>query len=73
MAKTYCVVYRTGGRENFQWHRSLAFPTRLEAVAVHAACEAAGRRAVICDYNLSGAIGLPETFEYDGVDEARRS
>ncbi len=71
MAKTYCVVYRTGGTENFQWHRSLAFQTRLEAVAVHAACEAAGRRALICDYNLSGAVGLPETYEYNQNDESR--
>jgi hypothetical protein len=71
MAKTYCVVYRTGGRENFQWHRSCAFQTRLEAAAVQAACKTAGRKAVICDFNLSGAIGLPETYEYDPNDEVR--
>ncbi len=32
MAKTYCVVYRMGGTENFSWHRSMTLPSQAAAL-----------------------------------------
>lgn len=59
--KRYCVVYRTGGTDNFQWHRSASF-TKAEAEAAYDAVKRFGRKCHIADYDLSMAIGLPDTF-----------
>ena len=58
---SHCVVYRTGGTVNFQWHRSLAM-SRSEAEASAEAQRRMGREARTEDYQRSLAIGLPETF-----------
>ena len=62
MRKAYCVVYRIGGTENFQWRRSLAM-SKAEAEAAHAAEIIAGRAAYVADYRLSMEIGVPDTYE----------
>jgi hypothetical protein len=61
--KTYTVIYRTGGKENFRWNRTLAYQTY--AVAMRAALELsrAGYVGLIHETAKLDAIGLPETFE----------
>ena len=65
MRRAWCVVYRIGGTENFQWRRSLAM-SRAEAEAAQAAEIIAGRVAYIEDYRLSMEIGVPDTYEHKG-------
>ena len=59
--KTYCIVYRTGGTENFKWRRTLPM-SRENATQAHASVERMGYPALMVDYELSKAVGLPETF-----------
>jgi hypothetical protein len=59
----YCVVYRTGGTENYQWHRSVAM-SEAEARQKREETERMGYRAMLVDYRLSMAIGLPEGYDY---------
>lgn len=58
----YCVVYRTGGTENFKWHRSTSCD-RLEAECIRISVETGGCKALLVEYDKSVAIGLPETYE----------
>lgn len=60
---SFCVVYRTGGTENFQWHRTLPVGTRAAANKQAAEIRAAGRVAMVFNFGLSMIVGLPETFE----------
>ena len=60
--KSHCVVYRTGGTENFTWHRSVAM-TAGEARQVQRDLARMGYRSHIEHYARSVAIGLPETYE----------
>ena len=61
--KTYCIIWRSGGTENFTWHRSLGM-TRRDADTALAAERLAGRlSSMVVAYELSLAVGLPETFE----------
>ncbi len=62
MATSYCVVYRTGGTERFQWHRTVA-DSRENTDRLLAEVRQAGYHAFMTDYSQSVAIGLPETFE----------
>ena len=61
MKTTYCVVYRTGGTANFQWHRTIA-------MSKEAAQECAvdnrkmGYPSMVVNYQQSLTIGLPETY-----------
>jgi len=62
MSKIYCVVYRTGGNDNFKWKRSLgmglidASECRLKLIKM-------GYHALYPqDYEQSIALGLPETY-----------
>ena len=59
---TFCVVYRVGGTDNFQWRRTLGM-TKDEAVKAKADTERMGYRAMVVNYAESMAIGLPETYE----------
>ncbi len=58
----YCVVYRTGGTDNFKWHRSsemskeVAIKTREELLR-------GGRPAYAVIYDQSNLLGLPETYQ----------
>jgi len=60
--RAFCVVYRTGGTENFVWHRTIAFETREDAVKTLRELEAAGYPGHIERFGPSLRIGLPETF-----------
>lgn len=57
----WCVVYRTGGTENFEWHRTLAM-SREAADGSKEAIERGGRRAMVFRYSQSVKIGLPTTY-----------
>jgi hypothetical protein len=58
----FCVIYRTGGTVNFQWHRSLGM-SRAEALEAAAMTRTGGRPAHVERLDRSLAVGLPETFE----------
>lgn len=61
-ADLWCIVYRTGGTDNFQWHRSLA-TTREEGERALEAERLAGRTSsMLVNFRLSMSIGLPEGF-----------
>ena len=62
MNNLYCVIYRTGGYENFQWHRTSAM-TRSKAIQTADVVKKGGRQAFIEKYDLSMAIGLPEGYD----------
>ena len=61
--KLWVVVYRTGGTDNFQWHRSLPYLTRKEADESKAESERMGYPCMVEDYHLSMSIGVPDTFD----------
>lgn len=58
----YCLVYRTGGTENFKWNRTLPM-TKVEATEKKWELEKMGYKTLIVDYNQSLSIGLPEGYE----------
>lgn len=61
--KTYSVIYRTGGTENFKWHRVAENYRSIEqAIEKRISLEKAGYPSFIHDANLLTAIGLPETY-----------
>ena len=60
---THTVIYRTGGTDNFQWHRVLdTYADQREAVAKKVELERAGYPAIIHLTKRLDAIGMPETF-----------
>lgn len=69
----WCVVFRTGGTENFEWHRSLAM-SEAEAVSALERERVAGRLAYKVRYSQSVNIGLPTTFAGSKweLEEARK-
>lgn len=60
--KTWCVVYRIGGTDNYKWQRSLAFTDRTEVEAHLDEVQRMGYTAHIADYSQSISLGLPETY-----------
>jgi hypothetical protein len=64
---THCVVYRTGGTDNFKWHRTVA-ATKNGAMEMKSNVERMGYFAMITNYNQSLAIGLPEGYDVDSAD-----
>ena len=63
MAKTFCVVYRTGGRERFNWHRTSPTRDRNEADEQCNNIRLQGYKAFVENYEKSKSIGLPETWD----------
>jgi hypothetical protein len=61
MTHLYCVVYRTGGTDNFQWHRSSAM-LKAEAERSKRETERKGYKALVERYDRSINIGLPEGY-----------
>ena len=59
----FCVVYRTGGTENFQWKRTNAYATEFEANSVQESIEEMGYKAMVVPYGISTQRGLPDTYE----------
>uniref|UniRef100_A0A6H2A202 Uncharacterized protein n=1 Tax=viral metagenome TaxID=1070528 RepID=A0A6H2A202_9ZZZZ len=62
MKKLWCIVYRTGGTDNFKWRRSLNFAGRGAAILRASEMREAGYHAMVFDYYLSMSAGLPDTF-----------
>lgn len=60
--KTWTVIYRTGGTDNFQWHKALPVLSREEADTQKAVLTRQGYIALIHRTDLLEAIGLPDTF-----------
>ena len=63
MNDNFCLVYRTGGTDNFKWHRSSAMSKKV-AVEAKKNNERMGYKTLIVGYKHSVSIGLPETYEY---------
>jgi hypothetical protein len=61
--KLYYVVYRTGGTDNAQWHRSLPM-NKATAEKSAQDVRAGGRKAIVVEKEASDKIGLPEGYEY---------
>lgn len=61
--RRFAVYYRIGGRERFEWRRTIGdHPDRASAYAQRAELERAGYAAHVADAALLDAVGLPETF-----------
>jgi hypothetical protein len=62
-AKTFTVIYRTGGTENFAWHKILELYPTYEAAKVKADYEEhRGYPCLIFDTHQLDVIGMPETY-----------
>lgn len=61
--KSYTVIYRTGGTENFQWKKCLPVATREKAFQDKAEIERMGYKSIVHDTDQINAIGLPETYD----------
>lgn len=57
--KTFTVVYRTGGKLNCEWKRTIPFPLQDEAKKVGREIERGGRKALIFDTAQLNSIGMP--------------
>lgn len=63
-AETFTVYYRTGGTDNFKWHRvNEAYETMEGAQYCVNHLRRAGYKAQYEATSKLNAIGLPETFE----------
>lgn len=62
-APTFTPYFRTGGTDNFKWHRAAACLTREAAIAAVASLRRAGHAALYQETALLDSIGLPETFD----------
>ncbi len=65
--KTYTVIYRTGGTQNFEWHRVFTvFSDKSQAQAKQQELAAMGYPALIHDTKMLESVGMPE---YEKEDE----
>lgn len=64
MAQTalYCVIYRVGGRDRFEWKRTLGM-TQAEAIKAANETMRMGYPVLIEKCKRVDALGLPETFD----------
>jgi RNA-splicing ligase RtcB len=62
--KTWTLIYRTGGTENFKWNKTHTFPSYDEAHKAKIIIEKMGYKTFIHDTGYLENIGLPETYEY---------
>lgn len=60
--KSFTVIYRTGGKLNFQWKKCLPIANKAKALADKAEIERMGYPALLFDTVQLEAIGLPETY-----------
>jgi hypothetical protein len=63
---TFCVIYRTGGTCNFEWHRTLGCSYEQAQVVAHD-IKTMGYPAYVENLNLSLSVGLPETYGVGGA------
>ena len=59
---SHCVIFRTGGTANFEWHRSFGM-VKFAAEALAEETRKMGYESMVANYAQSLAIGLPETFD----------
>lgn len=65
--KFYAVIYRTGGRERFQWRRVLTSYASRDAAQEDAdMIERMGYKTLIHDAHLLDSIGMPEGWDASG-------
>jgi hypothetical protein len=63
MKKTYTVIYRTGGTDNFKWNKVTdTFTDYNDATIKAATIEKMGYKTIIHDTEKINNIGLPETY-----------
>ena len=64
-AKTYTVIYRTGGTENFKWHKVLTHFTDYESARKRALeIERQGYKTIIHDTDKLNTIGMPDNASH---------
>lgn len=61
--KSYTVIYRTGGTDNFKWNKALPVDSLGEAVKQKDRLETSGYPALIHDTAAINSVGLPETYD----------
>ena len=66
--KRYCVIYRTGGKDNYAWKRTLPVTERTDAHSQADDIRKGGRKAIIEDFDASMSIGLPRGYNYEQGD-----
>lgn len=71
-ANLFYVVFQTGGRLNFKWHRSLP----MGEEEAEKSCETTrrmGYAAMVVNVGRSDAIGLPDTYDAPEIWEYPRA
>ena len=63
MNKSFSVIFRTGGTDNFKWNLVGDVFTRETASAKVAELERMGYRAMAHDAAMLASIGMPESYE----------
>ena len=63
MSKSFSVIFRTGGTDNFKWNLvGERFATKESAVSKKAELERMGYPSLVHDADMLAAIGMPETY-----------
>jgi len=60
---SYTVIYRTGGTENFKWHKCVPVGSHADAEEQKQEIERMGYKAIVHKTAEIESIGLPETYE----------
>lgn len=63
--KTYTLIYRSGGRENGRWNRTLVVGTHAYCRTKAQQCETMGYPALVMTTDGLNALGLPDADESD--------
>ena len=63
MSKSFSVIFRTGGTDNFKWNLVGDVFTRETATAKVVELERMGYKAMAHDAKQLASIGMPESFE----------
>lgn len=59
----WCVVYRTGGTERFEWRRTIPVLTEADALWMRDQVVHMGYHALVVDFHQSERLGLPDTWD----------
>ncbi len=65
--RTYTIIYRTGGANNFQWHRIDPLPTYREARAKEGEINQMGYTTLTHVTSELNSIGMPEGYDSHSV------
>ena len=63
--KTWTVAFRTGGKENCEWKKTVSFLLKSDALEAKESIERGGRKALLFDTDLLNSIGLPVGWDSD--------